>query len=435
MIGNGDIFIAPFSRGLDHFLCRVFSVAPGGVHVEITADILQLDDIRQLALSCRFHLTPVLTQHRRYVWQTELFEDLFLFGAANAFVIGIEQSVLVQLESLLDGALPHADVMRLRPGEVVHRSTPCLDLDNPQIDLQIVLHANGRLCPALRQHGLDEGHGKKRFHGLLDVGRCGENVDVVDDFLHPAQAAGISHTFGVFLEIAAELSCDRHCPSQQIIATAPAIDLDPFQDVLDGLLFESWNSEQLVRFTKRFQLFDRLNLESVVNFFCRLGTYAGNFDDLRQPQGNVLLQFLMKLNLPGADVLIDFAGQVFANARNVSQRPVHSQRLDVVGQASDVDRGPAVCAHTKGVCALNFQKIGNLIEDERNLKIPHAQMITKHVQARSMTVLFSGINEIRAVIDRAYSLESCLLCVSARFSGWKKANQHQARRAARTTFF
>ena len=147
--------------------------------------------------------------------------------------------------------------------------------------------------------------------------------------------------------------------------------------------------EQLVRFTKRFQFFDRLNLESVINFFCRLGTDAGNLDDLCQTQGNLLLQFLMKLNLPGADVLIDFVREIFADARNVSQRPVHSQRLNAVGQAPDVDRGPAVCTHTKGVCALNFQKIGDLIEDERNLKIPHGQMITKRVQARSMTARFT----------------------------------------------
>ena len=41
------------------------------------------------------------------------------------------------------------------------------------------------------------GMAKKRLHGLLDVGRCGKDVDVVNDFLHPAQAAGIRHTFGI----------------------------------------------------------------------------------------------------------------------------------------------------------------------------------------------------------------------------------------------
>ena len=115
--------------------------------------------------------------------------------------------------------------------------------------------------------------------------------------------------------------------------------------------------------------------------------------------------------------------------------PSDSQRLDVVGQSFDVDRGPAVGANSKRIRALNFKQIGNLIEDESDFEIPHGQMITKHVQARSMTVRFSGINEIRAVIDRAYNLESCLLSVSARFSGREKCNQRQARWAARTTFF
>ena len=112
------------------------------------------NDIRQLALRCRFHFTPVLAQHRRNVRQTELLEDLFLFGAGNAFVIGIEQSVFVQLESQLDGALAHADVVRLRSGEVVHRGAPALRFDDAQIDLQIVLHAHGRFRAALRQHRL-----------------------------------------------------------------------------------------------------------------------------------------------------------------------------------------------------------------------------------------------------------------------------------------
>src|SRR5215831_3259866 len=117
MIRNCDVFIPAFPRSFDHFLRRIFSVAPRGMHVKIAADILKLNDVRQLPLSRSFDLTRVFAEYWRDERQSEFFEDFFLLGTANALIVGIKQTILIQLESLLDGAFPHADIVGFGSGE------------------------------------------------------------------------------------------------------------------------------------------------------------------------------------------------------------------------------------------------------------------------------------------------------------------------------
>jgi hypothetical protein len=44
----------------------------------------------------------------------------------------------------------------------------------------------------------------------------------------------------------------------------------------------------------------------------------------------------VELNRAGPDVFVDLVGQVFADARDVPQGAVESDRLDVIGQTFDV---------------------------------------------------------------------------------------------------
>src|SRR5262249_3886338 len=137
------------------------------------------------------------------------------------------------------------------------------------------------------------------------------------------------------------------------------------------------NGKELLRFAERFQLVDTLNFESIIDFFCGLGPHARNLDHLRKTRRNLLLQILVELNLAAADVLINFAGEIFANTRHISQRTTRSKCLDIIREPFDIEGSAAVCTNAKRIRPLNFQKIRYLIEDERNLEIPHEEMITK----------------------------------------------------------
>ena len=55
--------------------------------------------------------------------------------ATRALVQRAEQSVLVQLEALLDGAVAQRDVVGLGSGEVLHRGAAALSRHEPHIGL------------------------------------------------------------------------------------------------------------------------------------------------------------------------------------------------------------------------------------------------------------------------------------------------------------
>ena len=72
MIRNGDVFVAPRARRLGHFFKRRAAVGFGGVHVEIAADIRELDQLRQAALRRGFDLAGVFAQLRRNPREAQL---------------------------------------------------------------------------------------------------------------------------------------------------------------------------------------------------------------------------------------------------------------------------------------------------------------------------------------------------------------------------
>ena len=81
----------------------------------------------------------------------------------------------------------------------------------------------------------------------------------------------------------------------------------------------------------------------------------------------------MKPNLSGSNVLLDFVGKIFANAWNVSECTAESDRFDVVRKTLNIPRSPAVGANPKRICALNFEKVRNLIKDECDFEVSHSR--------------------------------------------------------------
>ena len=60
------------------------------MHVKITANILGLDEVRQLALGCSFHFAPIFAQHGWDIRKSELFKDVPFFSPSEALLARIE---------------------------------------------------------------------------------------------------------------------------------------------------------------------------------------------------------------------------------------------------------------------------------------------------------------------------------------------------------
>jgi len=83
----------------------------------------------------------------------------------------------------------------------------------------------------------------------------------------------------------------------------------------------------------------------------------------------------VELDSTGAKVFVDFGGKIFADTGNVPKGAACGKRFDVVREAFDVVGSPAISANSKRVRSLNFEEIGYLIEDERDLEIAHPVII------------------------------------------------------------
>ena len=64
VVGHGEVLVAARHTALEHLLDGLFAVGPGGVHLEVAADVLERDELRQLPGERRLDLTPVLAQLR-----------------------------------------------------------------------------------------------------------------------------------------------------------------------------------------------------------------------------------------------------------------------------------------------------------------------------------------------------------------------------------
>src|SRR6267142_1176801 len=102
----------------------------------------------------------------------------------------------------------------------------------------------------------------------------------MNDFLHAAETAGVSDSLGMRLEVLAELRRDGNRSPEQVIPSSASVNIDAFQDVVDGLLLEARNAEKLVCLAERFEFLDRLNAKRVIDL---LGGFGADTRDLDNP--------------------------------------------------------------------------------------------------------------------------------------------------------
>src|SRR5690606_10284561 len=68
VVGDGHVPVAPSLAGARHGFDRVLAIAPGGVHLEVAADVAELEELRQPALLRGLDLAAILPQLGRDPW-------------------------------------------------------------------------------------------------------------------------------------------------------------------------------------------------------------------------------------------------------------------------------------------------------------------------------------------------------------------------------
>ena len=199
----------------------------------------------------------------------------------------------------------------------------------------------------------------------------------MNNFFHPSQASCVCNLLSVGCEVPADRVGNRDGAAEQIISPPAAMDFDAAQYVVDGFLFEAGNRKQFVGLAERFEFFDALNAKLIVDLFRRLWPDTRNVDQLDQRGRDFLLQTLVELHFSGLEIFVDLVREVFTDSGDIPERSLLRNRFNAVGQPLDRNRAPAVCAYPKGIRSLNFQQIGDLIENRHNLKISHSSNIQK----------------------------------------------------------
>ena len=142
------------------------------MHLEVTADVGELDEVRETVLLGGFDLAGHFAQLRGDVIEAELGVD-FLFGFSGYGLAALQrgQGVFVERPAHFVGAAAEGDVVLLRSGEIEQRGAEIFFAEKAQVDLQAAFEQDADFVSAVGE-------------GLAD-GRVTQDVfgDFVDIFL------------------------------------------------------------------------------------------------------------------------------------------------------------------------------------------------------------------------------------------------------------
>ena len=96
VVCQSEILVSLGRTSHQHFLDRVLAVRPGGVHLQIAANLVQLYELRQSLAGRSFDLTAIFSQLRRNPGQLDLLVDIglvpsrhHLSGPGISFVVTV----------------------------------------------------------------------------------------------------------------------------------------------------------------------------------------------------------------------------------------------------------------------------------------------------------------------------------------------------------
>ena len=235
MVADGEIAVSQPLRQVGEAGESDMAITPIGMDVEVAADISIADDLREPSLEGQLDLAPVLPHLGGKEGEAQGGVDFFLSPSGN-FLGPPEDSVLGYLQPLVFGHSPELDAVGLGAGEVLEGGPELGIVDDPEVDLPLSGFRGDddrTLGCALRQNPGRFRMGSEKAGDGGAVTAAGQDVDISDRLLHPAQRPGCRDALdpGGILEVGedfvgqSESDIDRHSLLRFLVA------LNPLEDV------------------------------------------------------------------------------------------------------------------------------------------------------------------------------------------------------------
>ena len=191
VVGDGHIFVAHCGHGGDHCLQGKLAVAPVAVHMQVAAQVGFRYQVGQAAAAGGLQLVGAPPEFGGDPGQAEAGVEGFLVGEMLGHAgFNYGNAVLVERQALPVGVVPQPDVVLLAAGEVLEHCAHPVGLAEAQVNLDAGRYYHRGFGVALRQSFADGGQGGQGRPGFGGIVGDGDEVNVADSFLPPAQGTG-----------------------------------------------------------------------------------------------------------------------------------------------------------------------------------------------------------------------------------------------------
>ena len=162
------------------------------MQVEVAAEVGELDQRGQLALSRRFEFAQVLAQLRGDVLVAEELVELLLAARLEDLAgLDLLDAVFGDREAAPDRILAKGDVVVLRAGEMLQQISVQPRGDDTEVETQAVVRDHRRLRLAPGRDPLDPAELREVIRQRARLGRRRDDVEITEGFLPPPDAAGL----------------------------------------------------------------------------------------------------------------------------------------------------------------------------------------------------------------------------------------------------
>ncbi len=371
MLGDRQVAQAARAGGKRHVPHAAVPIARLGMHVQIPAQIIELDQPRQLACARRLDFAAILAQFRRDVRQPDCGVHRFLRLPGDALVAA-EHAVFIDFQPALLPQFAHRDIVGFRPGEIMQcRAVALLGHDaHIHLNARVQHHARARLASG--QNLPDFGIGEEALHHLRGGGGGDQNIDVADSLAHAAETArqhdppharAPAQIIGVRVRV---LRGNR----ELVAPRALQMRLDSLQDIELGFFAEPRQRAQPAVARRAVELLRRLHIEILVQPLHPLRPQTGNVQQIGDAGGQLAVEFFEQRASPGGGDLPDLGVEVRTDAGQLGQLAACGEaRNEVKLQRLDDACRIAVGAYPERVGLLDLEQVGDFAEDPRDVGV------------------------------------------------------------------
>src|ERR671910_19869 len=257
MIRHRDVGVAERFCRLGHLLqCVLAVVRPRRVHVEIPAQVSQLDELGQGAVPGCSQLAGALAELRRDPRVAQLLVEVLL-GSRGQHLAGLDvlDPVLRDREASLDGVLAEIDVVALRAREMLEQVSVRVGRDDAEVEDEPVVRDDRGLRLPVRLDLRDPRELREVLRQSYGVGGRGDDVEVLHGLGAAPDRSGLGDL--VARRVLAQYLDDRLDGGQALLAPRQSLDLAGLDDLDDLRLDRLPDSREVLRLTGERLLGDR----------------------------------------------------------------------------------------------------------------------------------------------------------------------------------